>query len=981
MAVKRISDINISQKGLFTAIYGNHEDFFVDSDLKKYSLWQQLYLYLKSENYDIVLFYDTNNNFHSYCQSDLVKFLNLSAEIEIQELNKPKKTYRASHIKSPFKNVRTEKANTPPPKDNTNSHHYIYDSPLHPDDGFYKLHGLAQVFEHVSRILTDTTKKSAIIIKSPGQSSFQNQENYSTLFRTIKGDYERHGLNNRVIIVYESNDVNSLNYHFQAYHDMLFSSPYFGNIFISSNTPPVKINEETTYFIDKPEVLEIHNIVSSFRVNNNLPTNFIDIEMIVEGLRKRKLTTKEISNKLNKAALQNLSSKDLLEKGIIIPPTIEIDESILTENLNKVVGQSEITPLITRKLKAHFNLRKRESPLSFLLIGTSGVGKTYTAELLAASLQSSGYRFVPLMMNEFQQEQDAYKLIGSPPGYVGSETPPRLFDELEKSNRLVILFDEIEKAHEKVITTLMQLLDKGKLSWNEKEGDFTDCILMFTSNAERDKVVAQKNQHLKNFQGNPVDALVNADFQNRLKDILTQSAGGNQFKPEFCGRINTYLVYNPLKIPDLVKVAYQHIKSFALSQYEIKLNLIHPFLLGKLAFSFNESSYGLRDLKTRVKDLLSSLSENIRIDTKQFYQIEWDNANQNALLSLSNLNSDLDEAQLKELYLQAIKNANDFTNDSKQIDTSKIIASLQSVKGQNDCFSYIADNISVWLRRKTKPLNFFFVGPSGVGKTETAKQITASLSEQGYEIHLIACNKLTDESRVNEIIGSPTGYIGSDTEPELFRKQRLNSKLVIVFDEIEKAHPKILINIMTLLDEGRLNWNNDERNFNDSIIIFTSNIEREAVVAEKQRLENDNYTIEDTDYQEAIKNIIIEGWEKQGLNNPEIFGRIQNVLVFNPLPQNIISEIVVAVINKIVTQERQCKLSNLDQSIIDLLSAKFQNNQLGARPVIDFIVKDLNRAFDKSEIESSLEKSVAVANEAADGRVKFRVEITAAIQE
>ncbi|MEI2757335.1 MAG: AAA family ATPase [Chitinophagaceae bacterium] len=412
-------------------------------------------------------------------------------------------------------------------------------------------------------------------------------------------------MNNRVIIVYESNDVNSLNYHFQAYHDMLFSSPYFGNIFISSNTPPVKINEETTYFIDKPEVSEIHNVVSSFRVNKNLPTNFIDIEMIVEGLRKRKLTTKEISNKLNKAALQNLSSKDLLEKGIIIPPTIEIDESVLTENLNKVVGQSEITPLLTRKLKAHFNLRKRESPLSFLLIGTSGVGKTYTAELLAASLQNSGYRFVPLMMNEFQQEQDAYKLIGSPPGYVGSETPPRLFDELEKSSRLVILFDEIEKAHEKVITTLMQLLDKGKLSWNEKEGDFTDCILLFTSNAERDKVVAQKNQHLKYFQGNPVDVLVNADFQNKLKDILTQSAGGNQFKPEFCGRINTYLVYNPLKIPDLVKIAYQHIKSFALSQYEIKLNLIQPFLLGKLAFSFNGSSYGLRDLKTKNKRFAS----------------------------------------------------------------------------------------------------------------------------------------------------------------------------------------------------------------------------------------------------------------------------------------------------------------------------------------------------------------------------------------
>jgi len=66
MPVKRISDINISQRGLFTAIYGNHSDFFVDDDLRKYNLWQQLYLYLKNEDYDIVLFYDTNNDFHSY---------------------------------------------------------------------------------------------------------------------------------------------------------------------------------------------------------------------------------------------------------------------------------------------------------------------------------------------------------------------------------------------------------------------------------------------------------------------------------------------------------------------------------------------------------------------------------------------------------------------------------------------------------------------------------------------------------------------------------------------------------------------------------------------------------------------------------------------------------------------------------------------------------------------------------------------------
>src|ERR1700753_1889933 len=79
MPVKRISDINIQKRGLLTAIYGNvnEDEFFVDDDLKNYSLAQQLYLYLKSVGYDSVVFYDTTDNFHSFTQSDLVKFLNL----------------------------------------------------------------------------------------------------------------------------------------------------------------------------------------------------------------------------------------------------------------------------------------------------------------------------------------------------------------------------------------------------------------------------------------------------------------------------------------------------------------------------------------------------------------------------------------------------------------------------------------------------------------------------------------------------------------------------------------------------------------------------------------------------------------------------------------------------------------------------------------------------------------------------------------
>jgi len=759
MPVKRITNINISQRGLFTAIYGNWEDYFVDEDLKKYSLQQQLYLYLKNENYDIVLFYDTNNRFHSYSKTDLKKFLNLNSAIKAQETVTVNKVYRASHIKSPLHTVRnTQQAPKPDaPVNFDDDDRYIEVKHMNANNGFWKLReNVAEMYRHMERILTRNSKdvKSAIIIRSPGSTSFENQENYATLFNNIKALYDSNPeLRNRIIIIYDCQDAVSLDTHFGAYSDMLFSNAYFYNIFISQRTHPVKVNNDLTHFIDLPDEEEINHIVQRLRINEKIPLDFIELQTIVKSLVRRELTTMEISKRLYNTSLKHLNTAELLENEIIIPLHIEIDEEVLTANLNKVIGQSEITPLITRKVKAHFNLRKRENPLSFLLIGTSGVGKTFTAELMAASLKKSGYRYVPLAMNLYQQEHDVNRLIGSATGFVGSETPPKLFEELEKSSRLVILFDEIEKAHEKVITALMQLLDKGTLSWNEKEGDFRDCILIFTSNAERDRVVALKNEQLKNHPGNSIEALLNTDFQNKLKDTLSRSGDGHQFRPEFCGRINSFLVYNPLKVPDLVQVAYEYIKSTALSQYDIQLNYITPFFLGKLASSFNESSYGLRDLKTVVKDQLSSLAEALRIDTKLYYQINDNHGFESQFLSPSNHQNDLDANELDRLFVDAIRLANELAKQKKQIDPHKVVTSLQSVKGQEDSFDYIADAIATWIRRKSKPLNFFFVGPSGVGKTETAKQITSTLSSQGYEIHIITCNKLAHEAQINEIIG------------------------------------------------------------------------------------------------------------------------------------------------------------------------------------------------------------------------------------
>lgn len=133
-------------------------------------------------------------------------------------------------------------------------------------------------------------------------------------------------------------------------------------------------------------------------------------------------------------------------------------------------------------------------------------------EQLADALKSSGYRSVIFSMTEYSRESDVTKLIGSAPGYAGAQTWPELFSHIAACRRLVICFDEIEKAHPLIMKTLMQLLDKGRLSWNGEIGDFRDCIILFTSNLEQQKMVDAKNLTLKKFDS-PVEALRSSELK------------------------------------------------------------------------------------------------------------------------------------------------------------------------------------------------------------------------------------------------------------------------------------------------------------------------------------------------------------------------------------------------------------------------------------------------------------------------------------
>ncbi len=176
---------------------------------------------------------------------------------------------------------------------------------------------------------------------------------------------------------------------------------------------------------------------------------------------------------------------------------------------------------LVERLEIWYSQKEKDRPISFFLVGASGVGKTFTAKLLAQALQPYGYEYSYLAMTEFSQESSANNLTGSAMGYVGSEDKPKLFADLDRSNRLVILFDEIEKAHSTVFKTLMQLLDEGSLPWSKGTGDFRECVVMFISNIQMDDMIGIKYAFHQTGR-----SILGTEFQEAIKQMTAGSSSG-----------------------------------------------------------------------------------------------------------------------------------------------------------------------------------------------------------------------------------------------------------------------------------------------------------------------------------------------------------------------------------------------------------------------------------------------------------------------
>lgn len=285
------------------------------------------------------------------------------------------------------------------------------------------------------------------------------------------------------------------------------------------------------------------------------------------------------------------------------------------------------------------------------------------------------------------------------------------------------------------------------------------------------------------------------------------------------------------------------------------------------------------------------------------------------------------------------------------------------VIGQEEAVKAVAQAVKrgrVGLKDPNRPIgSFLFLGPTGVGKTELSKALAEAVFGSEQAMIRVDMSEYMEKHSVSKLIGSPPGYVGYDEGGQLSEKVRRNPYSVLLFDEIEKAHPDVFNILLQVLDDGHITDAHGRKvDFKQTIIIMTSNAGAQAIIEPKKLgfLSNND---EKQDY-ERMKSGVME--EVRRLFKPEFLNRIDEIMVFHPLNKTHIKKIVNIMLK---TLEKCCKEQldiqlKITESVKDFLAEAGFDSKYGARPLRRAIQTKLEDPMANALLEGTIKRGDTV---------------------
>ncbi len=291
------------------------------------------------------------------------------------------------------------------------------------------------------------------------------------------------------------------------------------------------------------------------------------------------------------------------------------------------------------------------------------------------------------------------------------------------------------------------------------------------------------------------------------------------------------------------------------------------------------------------------------------------------------------------------------------------------VIGQDDAIRRVSESIirsKAGIKDPTKPIgSFLFLGPTGVGKTELAKALAANLFDDENNMVRIDMSEYMEKYSVSRLIGAPPGYVGYEEGGQLTEAVRRKPYSVVLFDEIEKAHPDVFNVLLQVLDDGRITDSQGRTvDFKNTILILTSNLGAQELL---RSIEEKGEITEDCE--EAVMN------ELRSRFRPEFLNRLDEIIMFHPLTKDNISHIIDLLMTNLNNRLKDKEISvSLTDAAKDFIVEAGYDPIYGARPLKRYLQKSVETISAKMILSDEVEQEDEIVIDLADGKLIGRTE-------